>query len=141
MKLRRTAVIAVAVGVVCAVGGCAASPRGFHAATHVPVAADGLTAQDPRAASLSSGMVRHYEYVFPDGAMYVYDIDAGHRLVQHVSLPGAGIRGVARALDAHAVHQLRGDGGRTARGLLAYDLLARTVLWQRSYRRESTAWR
>ena len=138
MKLRCTAVIAVAVGVVCAVAGCAASPRGFHAATHVPVAADGLTAQDPQAASLSSGMARHYEYVFPDGAMYVYDIDHGHRLVQLVRLPGVkGVRGVAASPRTHMLYISYGafGGPGTTGRLLAYNLLAGSVMYNRSYSR------
>ena len=138
MKLRRTAGIAVAVGVVCAVAGCAASPRGFHAGPHVPVAADGLTAQDPRAASLSSGMARHYEYVFPDGAMYVYDIDHGHRRVQRVRLPGVkGVRGVAASPRTHMLYISYGafGGPGTAGRLLAYNLLAGSVAYDRSYSR------
>ena len=138
MKLRRTAVIAVVVGVVCAVAGCAASPRGFHAATHVVVAADGPTAQDPRAASLSSGMVRDYEYVFPDGAMYVYDIDHGYRLVQRVRLPGVtGVRGVAASPRTHMLYISYGafGGPGTTGRLLAYNLLAGSVVYNRSYSR------
>src|ERR1700682_2951713 len=29
----------------------------------------------------------HYLYAFPDGSMYVYDIDNGYQLVKTVSLP------------------------------------------------------
>src|SRR5260370_610678 len=29
----------------------------------------------------------HYEYVFPDGGIYVYDMDHGQVLVKHISLP------------------------------------------------------
>src|SRR5690242_15355828 len=30
---------------------------------------------------------KHYEYVFPDGGMFVYDMDNGHKLVKQVTLP------------------------------------------------------
>src|SRR5215472_2456674 len=29
--------------------------------------------------------IHHYEYVFPDGGMYVYNMDDGHRLVKSIS--------------------------------------------------------
>ena len=138
MVLRRTAVIAVALGVVCAVLGCAASPRHLSSATHVPVAADRLAAQDPHAASLSSGATRHYEYVFPDGAMYVYDIDHGHRLVQRVRMPGVkGVRGVAASPRTHMLYISYGafGGPGTTGRLLAYNLLAGSVVYNRTYSR------
>ncbi len=133
--LRCTAVIAVPAGVVCGVAGCAGLARDFHAATH---AAAGPTAQDPRAASLSSGMTRHYEYVFPDGAMYVYDIDHGHRLVQRVPLPGVnGVRGVVASPGTHMLYISYGafGGPGTTGRLLAYNLLAGSVVYNRSYSR------
>src|SRR6266446_1475512 len=34
-----------------------------------------------------SNAIQHYEYVFPDGMMYVYDMDNGHRLVKRINLP------------------------------------------------------
>ena len=53
----------------------------------------GEVLEEPRAVPADAG-VHHYEYVFPDGAMYVYDMDAAQRLVQRVGLPMArGIRG------------------------------------------------
>jgi DNA-binding beta-propeller fold protein YncE len=138
MKLRRAAVIAVAVGVVCAVVGCAASTRRRDAAAHVPVAAAVLTAQDPEAASLSSAVVHHYEYVFPDGSVYVYDIDRGHRLVQLIRLPGVkGVRGVAASPRTHMLYISYGafGGPGTTGRLLAYNLLGGSVVYNRSYSR------
>jgi DNA-binding beta-propeller fold protein YncE len=138
MVRRRTAVIAVAVGVVCAVLGCAASPRRSSSAAHLPVAADRLAGRDPRAGSLSSGATRHYEYVFPDGAMYVYDIDHGHRLVQRVRLPGVtGVRGVAASPRTHMLYISYGafGGPGTTGRLLAYNLLAGAVVYNRTYSR------
>jgi DNA-binding beta-propeller fold protein YncE len=81
-------------------------------------------------------VTHHYEYVFPDGSMYVYDIDAGQRLVEHVELPMAkGIRGVVASPRTHTLYiSYGGDGGSNGTGsMLAYDLLAGRVLWQRSY--------
>jgi DNA-binding beta-propeller fold protein YncE len=98
----------------------------------------GLTGQDPRAASRSAVMTRHYEYVFPDGAMYVSDIDHEHRLVQRVFLPGVkGVRGVVASVGTHMLyinHGAFGGPGTTGR-LLAYNLLAGSVVYNRSYSR------
>jgi DNA-binding beta-propeller fold protein YncE len=80
---------------------------------------------------------RHLEYVFPDRAICVYDIDRGQRLVGAASLPQAsGIRGVAvdpgRAL---LYVSYGGDGGPNGSGsLLKYDLLRNRVLWTHSYK-------
>lgn len=138
MTLCRTAVIAVAVGVVCAVAGCAAGTRRLHAQAHVSVVEGGLTAQAPRAASLLSGVTRYYEYVFPDGAMFVYDIDHGHRLVQRVPFPGViGVRGVVASPGTHMLYISYGafGGPGTTGRLLAYNLLAGSVVYNRSYSR------
>jgi DNA-binding beta-propeller fold protein YncE len=84
----------------------------------------------------AAATVHHYEYVFPDGSIYVYDMDAGQRLVQHVELPMArGIRGVVASPRTHTLYvSYGGDGGGNGNGsMLAYDLLAGRVLWQRSY--------
>jgi hypothetical protein len=84
----------------------------------------------------ASRTVHHYEYVFPDEGMYVYDMDAGQRLVAHVRFPMAkGIRGVAASPGTHTLYiSYGGDGGNQGSGsMLAYDLIARRVTWQRSY--------
>ncbi len=45
--------------------------------------------------TVGSGITHHYEYVFPDGSMYVYDMDNGHALIKTISLPTmAGVRGI-----------------------------------------------
>jgi DNA-binding beta-propeller fold protein YncE len=80
--------------------------------------------------------VHHYEYVLPDGSIYVYDMDARQRLVQRIALPMArGIRGVVASPATHTLYvSYGGDGGSNGSGsLLAYDLLGEKVLWQRSY--------
>ena len=81
-------------------------------------------------------VTQHYEYVFPDGGMYVYDMDNGHALVKHITLPTTqGVRGVAASAATHDLYvSYGGDGGANGNGsLLKYDLLTDTVVWQRSY--------
>ncbi len=80
--------------------------------------------------------LHHYEYVFPDGAMYVYDMDARQKLLQRVALPVAkGIRGVVASPPTHTLFiSYGGDGGSNGTGsLLAYNLLSGRVLWTRRY--------
>ena len=78
----------------------------------------------------------HYEYVFPNGAMCVFDADRGHRLVQAARLPGAdAIRGVAASPRTRTLYvSYGGDGGPNGSGsLLAYDLLGDRISWRQSY--------
>ncbi len=136
--LGRAAVLAVTASVSCALAGCAAGTGRPRAGVHVAVVASRLTAQAPRTASLSSGVTHHYEYVFPDGAIYVYDIDRGHRLVQRIALPGVnGARGVSASPATHMLYISYGafGGPGTTGRLLAYNLLAGSVVYDRSYSR------
>jgi len=69
--------------------------------------------------------------------MYVYDMDARHRLVQQVALPTTqGVRGVVASPPTHTLYiSYGGDGGGNGDGsLLAYDLVAGRVLWTRPMR-------
>jgi DNA-binding beta-propeller fold protein YncE len=80
--------------------------------------------------------VSHYEYVFPDEHMVVYDMDHGHRIVEERDFPGAtGIRGIAVDPASHALfisHGSDGGSGGTETGsLLKYDLVSKKVLWDR----------
>lgn len=78
--------------------------------------------------------VEHYEYVFPDGNLYVYDMDHGHQLVKHVSLPtSTGVRGVVGNAASHTLYISYGSDGNNGGSLLAYDLLTDKVLWQKMY--------
>ena len=88
-----------------------------------------------RAAIAGSG-TRHFEYVFPDGQMFVYDIDHSFKLVKRVALPtGNGVRGVAVNPATHTLYVSHGgDGGGSGNGsLLAVDLLTDKVIWDHSY--------
>ena len=77
--------------------------------------------------------VRHYEYVFPDGGIYVYDIDDGHRLVKHVDLPQlAVVSGAVASPVTRALYLSYGNTGSSG-SMLRYDLVADRVLWERSY--------
>jgi DNA-binding beta-propeller fold protein YncE len=86
--------------------------------------------------SAGSATVHHYEYVFPVGGMYLYDMDEGQKLVQEVhGLPDTdGVRGVMVNPATHVLYISHGsDGGsvngKTKGSLLAYDLVSGTVLW------------
>ncbi|MCW3030080.1 MAG: hypothetical protein JWM66_213 [Solirubrobacterales bacterium] len=125
---RRRLVVALAIGLsnAFALVGCSS---GVGAQRPAPTAATAASGALARGAG-----VHHYEYVFPDGSMYVYDIDHGQRLVRHVSLPMAsGIRGVVASPATHTLYiSYGGDGGGNGDGsLLAYDLVSGRVLWQR----------
>jgi hypothetical protein len=94
-----------------------------------------LPATSPQTAVVtgSTGGVRHLEYVFGGGAMSVYDIDNGFKQVESVTLPGTtrGVRGVAVSPATHMMFvSFGGDGGGAGNGsVLAYDLLAKKVVW------------
>jgi len=85
----------------------------------------------------SAPAVAHYEYVFPDGAFYVYDMDDGHRLVKTVSLPQArGVRGAIANAPTHSLYISYGGDGNGQNGtptLLKLDLLTDAVVWTHSY--------
>src|SRR5581483_11298319 len=94
------------------------------------------SAPAPHRATLASSASHHYEYVFPDEAVYVYDMDNGFRLVQKISLPGVtGVRGAVASPRTHTLYISHGgDGDGNGNGsLLAYDLLGGKVLWDRHY--------
>jgi DNA-binding beta-propeller fold protein YncE len=120
----------LAIASVLAASGCSS---GVRAPGTIAQPSPGTSARAATVAGKSG--VHHYEYVFPDGAMFVYDMDAGQRLVQRVALPMAkGIRGVVASPRTHTLYiSYGGDGGSHGNGsLLAYDLLTGRVLWTRS---------
>jgi DNA-binding beta-propeller fold protein YncE len=128
----------LAAGVAISTSGFASEPRHRPAAAVRPSAArvGQRSAQTAPVASRDRAGVHHYLYVFPDQAMYVYDIDHGYRLVAHLSLPGVdSIRGVAASPTTHLLYISYGGYGSPGSGgsLLAYDLLRNNVLWRRSY--------
>jgi hypothetical protein len=117
-------------------------------------ATDNIPAQSGSVSATTQGTVdnatHHYEYVMPDGFIYVYDIDNGFNLVKTIPVPTtAGVRGSVASVVNHALYISYGDSGnggpRTAARLLrrlagirngqllAYDLITDRVLWQQTY--------
>lgn len=80
---------------------------------------------------------RRYEYVFPDGGIYVYDMDHGHALVKHVSLPQVvGVRGSVASPSTGMLYISYGGDGDGQNGsptILKYDLVKDTVVWTKTY--------
>ncbi|MGB9184429.1 MAG: hypothetical protein WCB67_10210 [Solirubrobacteraceae bacterium] len=107
----------------------ATAGRSSVATKHQPVAPAADVARH-------TGGISHYLYVVTDAAIFVYDIDHGHRLINHLDLPGVtGVRGVTASPGTHTLYISYGDfGGPGTHGsLLAYDLLRDSVLWRRTY--------
>ncbi len=81
-----------------------------------------------------SSTIRHYEYVFPDGGMDIYDLDHNFALIQHVNLPtSAGGRGAAVSLPGHMLYIAYGSDSGSGGSQLAYDLVAGTIVWIKHY--------
>ena len=90
----------------------------------------------PATSTVGSSSIHHYEYVFPDGGMFVYDMDNGHKLVESISLPTTeGVRGVIASSTTHMLYvSYGGDGGGNGNGsLLKYDLVTNQLMWTKSY--------
>jgi DNA-binding beta-propeller fold protein YncE len=100
--------------------------------------AGGLTrvplAQNPvKYATAQDTALHHYEYVFPDGNIYVYDLDNAFKLVKHISVPtSAGVRGCV-ASAATGILYLSFGSDAAGGHMLAYDLRHDAVLWQQHY--------
>ncbi|MFI5252144.1 MAG: T9SS type A sorting domain-containing protein [Bacteroidota bacterium] len=80
--------------------------------------------------------LHHYEYVFTDGWMNVYNIDSGFVPVKSISVPTSqGTRGIAASpKDGMLYISYRGDGGYRGNGsLLQYNLLNDSIVWTRNY--------
>lgn len=86
--------------------------------------------------AVSGAGVHRFEYVFPDGQMFVYEIDHSFKLVQRLPLPDDdGVRGVALSPRTDVLYVSHGgDGGANGTGsLLAFDLRRDKVIWDRAY--------
>lgn len=88
-------------------------------------------------AAIDRGGLKRYEYVFTDGDLYAYDMDADFALVRHVPLPmtAQGIKGVCASAHTSMLYvAYGGDGGQHGHGsMLKYDLVANRVLWTKDY--------
>jgi DNA-binding beta-propeller fold protein YncE len=77
--------------------------------------------------------VRHYEYVFPDGYIYVYDLDNHFALVKHFSMPtSAGVKGAVASAATGTLYISYGSDKRGG-SMLAYNLRSDKVMWHRNY--------
>jgi DNA-binding beta-propeller fold protein YncE len=98
-----------------------------------------LLATLPIVASIGAAAAKrplhHYLYVVPDGQIDVYDADHGFQQIDTIRLPQArGIRGVAAAAATRLLFVSYGPDSDAGGGhLLAYDLVARRVVWDRKY--------
>jgi DNA-binding beta-propeller fold protein YncE len=80
--------------------------------------------------------LHHYEYVFPDRQVDVYDIDHGQQLVGRWAVPAAhSLRGVAVSPRTRRLYfSVGGNGGSSGTGaIVAYDLTHNRVLWKRPF--------
>lgn len=100
----------------------------------LPGATGTATAGATVAATAVAQSIHHYEYVFPDGKLYVYDMDHTPRLIKQRDLPtSAGVRGVVGDAAAHRLYISFGSDGDGGGQLLAYDVLSDRVLWTQTY--------
>jgi hypothetical protein len=75
---------------------------------------------------------QHYEYVFVDGLISVYDMDQSYKLIKTISLPQteSGVRGVTVAPSSHLLFISYGGDGTSFNGsVMAYDLVNERVVW------------
>ncbi|HSW88744.1 MAG TPA: hypothetical protein VLG12_06300 [Candidatus Saccharimonadales bacterium] len=79
--------------------------------------------------------VSHYEYVFPDGAIYVYDMDNNHALVKTINVPTSGVRGaIVHANSGMLYISYGGLSTSTGNGsLLKYNLITDQIVWNVHY--------
>lgn len=80
-----------------------------------------------------AAQVHHYEYVFPDGFIYIYDIDNNFSLVKTIKVPTTpGTKGTVASAATGMLYISYGPddfGG----NMLKYDLVKDQVVWQMSY--------
>ena len=117
-----------------ACAGATNAPSGQNTPVSKGVTATSTSTSTLTPTSTAGNAIHHYEYVFPDGSMYVYDMDHGHSLVQKVSLPTtAGVRGIAASPTTHMLYVSYGSDSGSGGMLLKYDLVAQSVVWQKTY--------
>jgi DNA-binding beta-propeller fold protein YncE len=84
--------------------------------------------------ALVTAQVHHYEYVFPDGSIYVYDADSGFNLVKTIAVPTSrGTRGAVASAATGMLYISYGPDKGTGGSLLKYDLTKDQVVWTRTY--------
>jgi len=81
-----------------------------------------------------AGQMHHYEYVFPDNSIYVYDIDNRGALVKHVSVPtSAGVRGAVASAVTGMLYISYGSNRGSGGSILEYNLMTDEVVWAKLY--------
>src|SRR5215469_4758850 len=81
-----------------------------------------------------AGQVHHYEYVFPDSSIYVYDIDNRGALVKHISVPtAAGVRGAVASAVTGMLYISYGSNRGSGGFMLKYSLMTDEVVWAKRY--------
>jgi hypothetical protein len=86
------------------------------------------------ASTLHAGQLHHYEYVFPDGSIYVYDLDKRGALVKHVGVPtAAGVRGAVASATTGMLYISYGSDRGSGGSMLKYDLMTDDVAWTKHY--------
>jgi DNA-binding beta-propeller fold protein YncE len=74
-----------------------------------------------------------YLYVFPDGKMYVYDMDNSFNLVYSRDLPMSGKRGVAVHPGTSMLYLSYGSNSNNPGSLMKYNLKTNTIVWNKQY--------
>jgi hypothetical protein len=81
-----------------------------------------------------AGQLHHYEYVFPDNSIYVYDMDNRGALVKHVSVPtSAGVSGAVASAVTGMLYISYGGNRRSSGSMLKYNLMTDEVVWAKHY--------
>ena len=78
--------------------------------------------------------VRHFEYVFTSGSIYVYDIDNAGALVKTLAVPTtAGVRGAVASAVTGKLYIAYGSDSGSGGSQLAWDLATDTLVWTKTY--------
>jgi hypothetical protein len=76
----------------------------------------------------------HYEYVFPDSSIYIYDTDNRGALVKHVSVPtSAGVRGAVASAVTGMLYISYGSDRRSGGSMLKYNLMTDEIVWAKRF--------
>src|SRR5690348_2102754 len=89
----------------------------------------------PAQLTVNARTTQPFEYVASVGAVYVYSIDRGNRLVQKISLPqiGSSIHGMVVSPRTARLYISSGPQQPPGGRLLAHDLRRGRILWNRTY--------
>jgi len=81
-----------------------------------------------------AGQLHHYEYVFPDSSIDVYNMDNRGVLVKHVSVPtSAGVRGTVASAVTGMLYISYGSDRSSGGFMLKYNLMTDQVVWAKQY--------